>query len=992
MHFYRFFMAFALFLMTMMTVQLCHSSTIIERHYPDGRRARIEINNGTDPQGMSQWRMSLLLPEDFDDQNSTLCFKAPVVSADWNSIALLVNNHLSNYCYQLVIAAKEQTSVFQDVSKRASENSLLVRLKSRTADKPELASVAIHQLLSGKSHANPLTLLVYPDRMTDPGLEVGQTRNSTLTMTGDRLAGNADFSGGGNGGFFYSPPPPWGGGGRPSGLFDIDLVVLKPVSNWLMSKGKDSSSFEKQPYPARLKMTRVNADGSSSEAVIPVGWLDFLSTDQLTDVNFWNTLFQRATTSCPASESLQSQLGCLKRFLEFTVLKTDHAGGLKAGNGDGEPSGKANDKAPKDENNDHQKEKKGEPEDEKSHSTKEGNDGSEEGNNRKDDNGKKSAKNTRTQDLQIIANQLIALIASNDPDAVFKLRQILDELDMPQRLQVLETKGTNTEGNTATPLEAILELQRSFYENSTRNRFIEQLIEATSEQTRTLDDFNILSELQPIISPHRTLPEAVNNNLTILYKIVLDIIHRVNQSDQQPPLGQFEKCCFTEYLVHLLLLYSNPIESIRDLLEKIPDSVMICDIMFFAKSLTFSISFRNAFLRLKQHPSRDELERLSNELMWRALTHSQQVLSIKPVINHSGNTFNCTTASNANKFADFIQQIDSNQSASGSTVSSTDLSANRYLQQGARPKPPALSDQQNPSSQKRLQTGRAHHNHQTNGTQERSDLEVSRRNQNVLSPYPINDSHLVELKRHADEKREKKRQRIRQIERQRKAAASPAMQSNGKECSASNQQSSNHNEETNPPNGQLKTSVQENRKPLCGHYHRLCRVNFGCCAGYFPCHICHNMSDYCEVKDLRADKAIKLKCSICNYEGDITEDSQTCPGCNQMMSDYFCAKCKHFTNLEKKPFHCDKCGICRKFKDKCFHCDVCNVCLDKRYQDNHKCRKNSGHDECCICLEDAFSGCVILHCSHKVHRDCGDAMIKSGITTCPLCRRSLYKP
>ncbi|WP_257274909.1 MULTISPECIES: hypothetical protein [unclassified Endozoicomonas] len=179
-----------------MTAQLCHSSTIIDQHYPDGRRARIEINNGTDPQGMSQWRMSLLLLEDFDDQNSTLCFKAPVVSADWNSIALLVNNHLSNYCYQLVIAAKEQTSVFQDVSKRASENSLLVRLKSRTADKPELASVAIHQLLSGKSHATPLTLLVYPDRMTDPGLEVGQTRNSTLTMTGDRLAGNADFSGG----------------------------------------------------------------------------------------------------------------------------------------------------------------------------------------------------------------------------------------------------------------------------------------------------------------------------------------------------------------------------------------------------------------------------------------------------------------------------------------------------------------------------------------------------------------------------------------------------------------------------------------------------------------------------------------------------------------------------------------------------------------------------------------------------------------------------
>ena len=38
-------------------------------------------------------------------------------------------------------------------------------------------------------------------------------------------------------------------------------------------------------------------------------------------------------------------------------------------------------------------------------------------------------------------------------------------------------------------------------------------------------------------------------------------------------------------------------------------------------------------------------------------------------------------------------------------------------------------------------------------------------------------------------------------------------------------------------------------------------------------------------------------------------------------------------------------------KDKSFHCDVCNVCLDKRLEGKHKCRPNSGHEECCICLE-----------------------------------------
>ncbi|WP_422133118.1 hypothetical protein [Endozoicomonas sp. ALD040] len=38
----------------------------------------------------------------------------------------------------------------------------------------------------------------------------GRTRNSTLTLTRGKPAGNADFPDVGNGGFFYSPPHPWG--------------------------------------------------------------------------------------------------------------------------------------------------------------------------------------------------------------------------------------------------------------------------------------------------------------------------------------------------------------------------------------------------------------------------------------------------------------------------------------------------------------------------------------------------------------------------------------------------------------------------------------------------------------------------------------------------------------------------------------------------------------------------------------------------------------
>ncbi|WP_252176981.1 hypothetical protein [Endozoicomonas sp. 4G] len=90
--------------------------------------------------------------------------------------------------------------------------------------------------------------------------------------------------------------------------------------------------------------------------------VDFLDTGQLTDVDFWNTLLQRTAIFCPASESLQWQLSCFKQFLESTALKTTHGGGLKAGNGDGEPSGRTPDKESKNENNNPRKGQRPDPE------------------------------------------------------------------------------------------------------------------------------------------------------------------------------------------------------------------------------------------------------------------------------------------------------------------------------------------------------------------------------------------------------------------------------------------------------------------------------------------------------------------------------------------------------------------------------------------------------------------------------------------------------
>ncbi|WP_252177411.1 RING finger domain-containing protein [Endozoicomonas sp. 4G] len=331
----------------------------------------------------------------------------------------------------------------------------------------------------------------------------GRKRNSTLTVTGGKPAGKADFpsvGNGDNGGFFYLPPPPWGGG-RPSGLFEIDLTILQPVINWLMSIGKDSGD------------------------------------------------------------------------------------GRQAGNEDSQPSGSKTNAGSNDATNQHQQEKREAPENRENKSPEEGNGSSGDGNNRKDDNGDENQNNASTQNLQLLANQLLAIIESEDPNAVYKLRAILDKLDMHKRLQILETKGTTIRGDTMTPLEAILALPRSSRDHSARDRFIEQLIEA-----------------------------AGNNRQMILSRIVLDIIHKVNQSDQQPQIGHFEKCCFTEYFLQLFLTYSNPVERIRNLLDEISDFSIRNEIINNAQSLTLPTSFLDILKQFNQHSSFHELIRLSNEV------------------------------------------------------------------------------------------------------------------------------------------------------------------------------------------------------------------------------------------------------------------------------------------------------------------------------------------------------------------------------------------
>ena len=102
--------------------------------------------------------------------------------------------------------------------------------------------------------------------------------------------------------------------------------------------------------------------------------------------------------------------------------------------------------------------------------------------------------------------------------------------------------------------------------------------------------------------------------------------------------------------------------------------------------------------------------------------------------------------------------------------------------------------------------------------------------------------------------------------------------------------------------------------------------------------------------------------------------------------EYICVTCEVSCSLDTDPFHCNKCGVCREHRSESFHCDKCGMCMNKALKDIHGCRKSSEHDKCGVCFEDAFSGCMVLPCSHKLHPMCIGQLNSNGMNKCPVCR------
>lgn len=138
----------------------------------------------------------------------------------------------------------------------------------------------------------------------------------------------------------------------------------------------------------------------------------------------------------------------------------------------------------------------------------------------------------------------------------------------------------------------------------------------------------------------------------------------------------------------------------------------------------------------------------------------------------------------------------------------------------------------------------------------------------------------------------------------------------------------------------------------------------------------------------------QLKCAACGHIQSKFCGKCEKESCGRKFSSYFCSECKLLIEsggkMKLNPYHCSKCGVCRSNKEENFHCDKCNVCIPLSLK-NHKCFDNRGHDPCAICLEEVFSGAVILPCFHMIHKDCAVKFVRAGNEACPFCRNSILQ-
>lgn len=170
----------------------------------------------------------------------------------------------------------------------------------------------------------------------------------------------------------------------------------------------------------------------------------------------------------------------------------------------------------------------------------------------------------------------------------------------------------------------------------------------------------------------------------------------------------------------------------------------------------------------------------------------------------------------------------------------------------------------------------------------------------------------------------------------------------------------------------------------CTHYLRKCKLEAACCGKIHECRICHDVSENHEM-DRKAVKT--LVCVQCDTHQNV---GKNCSSCGILFGTYSCLICRLFDDNDKGQFHCQGCGICRVGGDKnFFHCPKCNICIKTSIKETHKCIEDISRRMCPVCLEDLHAStkkAIIPKCSHMIHDECQQSLLKFGFPSCPLCR------
>ncbi|KAK0651288.1 hypothetical protein B0T16DRAFT_403538 [Cercophora newfieldiana] len=119
-----------------------------------------------------------------------------------------------------------------------------------------------------------------------------------------------------------------------------------------------------------------------------------------------------------------------------------------------------------------------------------------------------------------------------------------------------------------------------------------------------------------------------------------------------------------------------------------------------------------------------------------------------------------------------------------------------------------------------------------------------------------------------------------------------------------------------------KMGIEDHGQPVlgCEHYRRNVKMQCATCEKWYTCRFCH---DAVEDHTLPRKDTKHMLCMFC---GCAQKASDTCVGCGESASYYFCGVCKLWNDDPNKSiYHCNDCGLCRVGQGlgkDFFHCKV----------------------------------------------------------------------